>query len=683
MKRLLNIALMATMICCLSLAVTSCKDDDNSDNGNGSSEQADQEPAAADRFWAVAANLVSPFDVTDDYADKTFEPTIGEPTDGNTTVRTVNATDINVAAASFASITGTDISAETSTYTFHDDAVGTLTYNKSTDGQSLATVDVSIKQIPGLQRIVYQSPEQMGDNAVTDGVPYYSFGDVIKRLNKNGITEYWICIHPAFTKQGITTTQWATLSPLPDENVWTYTGSNKYTYALPTKIGEHNKEMQQMAELTYALLDPDTWYKNAQGNGIKAFNDIKKENLQYINGNFWLNAQKQWSKLELWQKVFGYSYGQMKNLGYADATQNTPLHFLGKGYSWHTTWSNYPTLFQYSYSNGTAQTSNMHNYQYKKVSKNVISPIIELNCKTQISPLSPDWINEDFFGDKTPRYIFRTATGKSLFGKNPNPYASIAGSGIVDVFVYNTVYQINVGPTEKMEDHIPNAILGSITAEEAKVGNFITSDGRFWSSKEEADIHGGTVAVVVYVGGNIRVESDSVYNGLAIALNPIESKWWAKNDGNCPDIASFISSNDAINDFKGMYNTRILSKQCYEEHQHDAAKACCDYTKVNSRDNTISQWFLPSVGQWQIAIEEMKQNANSSENFLEKFALDNVITEDLVFWTSTPQNQENAYYFQLNKNWGSTKAYKTYVTDCLPFLAFKYGEGGKENPSNH
>ena len=74
MKKIFNIALIAATVCGLSLAVTSCKDDDNKNNGgNGNGEeQAEGVMDNAGRFWAVAANLVSPFDVTDDYENKTF-----------------------------------------------------------------------------------------------------------------------------------------------------------------------------------------------------------------------------------------------------------------------------------------------------------------------------------------------------------------------------------------------------------------------------------------------------------------------------------------------------------------------------------------------------------------------------------------------------------------------------------
>ena len=90
---MMNFALMAAMVCGLSLAVTSCKDDDNSDNNGGQATAEEQAAEDANTFWSVAANLVSPFDVTAEYKNKTFEPTIGEAEQGSTTVRVVTVPD--------------------------------------------------------------------------------------------------------------------------------------------------------------------------------------------------------------------------------------------------------------------------------------------------------------------------------------------------------------------------------------------------------------------------------------------------------------------------------------------------------------------------------------------------------------------------------------------------------------
>ena len=76
----------------LSMSVTSCKDDDDD---NKSEEQKEQEALQkADAFWDVVGQLTSTDNYTADYRDKTFEPTIGEPLEGNSTVRVVATNDM-------------------------------------------------------------------------------------------------------------------------------------------------------------------------------------------------------------------------------------------------------------------------------------------------------------------------------------------------------------------------------------------------------------------------------------------------------------------------------------------------------------------------------------------------------------------------------------------------------------
>jgi hypothetical protein len=75
----------------------------------------------AETFWAVAANLVSPFDVTTEYENKTFEPTIGSPLNGNSTIRVVSTGDMSAAAKRFADLTGAPVDENTTTYTYEDE----------------------------------------------------------------------------------------------------------------------------------------------------------------------------------------------------------------------------------------------------------------------------------------------------------------------------------------------------------------------------------------------------------------------------------------------------------------------------------------------------------------------------------------------------------------------------------
>ena len=57
MKKLMNLWLLAALVCGLALSVTSCKDDDDD---NKSEEQQQQEQAEkASKFWSVVGQLVS------------------------------------------------------------------------------------------------------------------------------------------------------------------------------------------------------------------------------------------------------------------------------------------------------------------------------------------------------------------------------------------------------------------------------------------------------------------------------------------------------------------------------------------------------------------------------------------------------------------------------------------------
>ena len=76
MKKILNLWLMAALLCGLSMSVTSCKDDDIND-GSDSGSPEEQLAEQSNEFWAVAGQFVGTTNATSDYADKTFEPIIG------------------------------------------------------------------------------------------------------------------------------------------------------------------------------------------------------------------------------------------------------------------------------------------------------------------------------------------------------------------------------------------------------------------------------------------------------------------------------------------------------------------------------------------------------------------------------------------------------------------------------
>ena len=190
--------LMAVLtVCVLSLTATSCKDDDN-DNGNGTEQQgsdstegtmtlADDQLSSLIYQWCdVQSGDLS----SSSLRQKTYEVTEGVVTDeSRPTVRSVEVGTIEGAdayAARALHALGIDNQSPAG-FSFSDAEVGTVSYKHGgTDANVLATVDVDVKQLPGLTRmqLVKQLPENAG------GEPYYQMGDVICFSKKNPNTGY-------------------------------------------------------------------------------------------------------------------------------------------------------------------------------------------------------------------------------------------------------------------------------------------------------------------------------------------------------------------------------------------------------------------------------------------------------------------------------------------------------------
>jgi len=142
-KRLFDFVLMAAITCSLSLVTTSCSDKDkelsDEEKEQQTEQQADQDMDDAATFWQVVGQLTDDV-MPDDWRNATYEPAIGLPDDADNAVRIVSTADIETAAERFAQLTGAAVTASTTTYTYQNDLVGTLTY-RQTGGTSLATVD--------------------------------------------------------------------------------------------------------------------------------------------------------------------------------------------------------------------------------------------------------------------------------------------------------------------------------------------------------------------------------------------------------------------------------------------------------------------------------------------------------------------------------------------------------------
>ena len=440
MKKILNLWLLAALVCGLGLGVTSCKDDD--DDSKSEEQQQQEQEERASKFWSVVGQLVSSDDYAADYEDKTFEPVYGIADATNETTRIVETNDMQTAAQRFSDLVGASIDENTPSYTYSDPEVGTLTYTRGGTADDWATVDVSIKQVPRLRKIIYREGGE-GTNASFAGKAWYRFGDVVSRTLDDGKVEYWICVRPAFGPEKKGDSHWVCLNYLPPKNFFNYSYDSK-SWTMPTGIGTDKENMQNLAEMLYAIIHPEQWYNNANTyhtdgklwgfSGLPIFADFKKANVMYHNQYFWQKVAEAWERNEVANDAFGIDFEVL-----SDHLEQEGLNLLYEGYQWwfKTSWN--CKLWQASYTNGTKNDEkNLHHAEYKDISKNMKE--IPFDCR-EMGALKQNY-NKFFDNDGKYRWVIRHATGADLNnGSQPAPTSRLQGKGVKDFYRYYEEYE--------------------------------------------------------------------------------------------------------------------------------------------------------------------------------------------------------------------------------------------------
>ena len=637
-RKIMNLWLMAALVCGLSICVTSCKDDD--DNPGGEPETEEQ-AATVSKFWSVVGQLVSSDDYTVDYEDKTFEPVYGIADASNETTRIVETNDMRTAASCFADLVGAAIDENTPSYTYSDPEVGTLTYTRGGTAEDWATVDVSIKQVPRLRKIIYRVGGE-GTNASFQEKAWYRFGDVVSRQNQDGQTEYWICVRPAFGPEKKSDSHWVCLNTVPQKNLFHVNGSNGTQYYVPTGVGTNTKRMQDLAEMFYAMVYPDKWYETATNNhtdglisfsGVPIFTDFTKANLMYHNQHFWKRVAAAWEKRDIADKALNTNFGS-----FVDRIEHEGITLLYEGYSWWSKTSWNCKLYQASYTNGTAyDEKNLHHAVYTKPEKNMKS--IKFDCRTMGDELSN---YQDFFGDTKLRWVIRHATGKELNGgSQPAPTSRLQG-GCKDEYRYYDEYPDQAeksGP--KGNDDIGPEVADPFSNEPqdipAKVGALVGLDGKFYENKAKCEAAcTQPVAMVVYVSTDgHRVEKGKPWTGLALALSDEASadgsgqfQWTVGDARTTMDLCTTCvsggkrtdegNSGDLETDYRSFVldgwamTKRMVQHDCFN-HSHPAAEAA--WSTAN-RPAGFSEWFMPSIGQWILALKGMGYERQYTSSYL-------------------------------------------------------------------
>ena len=267
-KNILNIWLLAALLCGLSLSVTSCKDDDSDNNGKGGEEQETYEGLSTLENDQLADLVAAWTDANRDdlngtaWLNNQYEPTIGlELDETQPGIRSIVASTVEGADSIAAGMLGTlGIDYEKPAgFTYNNSQVGTIEYSHG-EGNTLGTISVKIRQIPVLQEI--RLVKELGENA--KGKPYYKCGDIVKYKDR-----FYVCV--SNHKYG----QEARFITLNDQDTHT---KGKFTWKGVGNDTVYNDDMAKAEVL-------GDWLENVVCNGTM-WNSVVKRMTDTKNANY-------------------------------------------------------------------------------------------------------------------------------------------------------------------------------------------------------------------------------------------------------------------------------------------------------------------------------------------------------------------------------------------------------------
>ncbi len=517
------------------LTLTSCKDEEltEEEKQQKQEQENDRQFLLTSEFWQVVGQLSNAEVLPDDWQHATFEPGIGEASDKSSTTRIVPTNEAEAAAESFEHLTGADVTGLDS-YEWKRD-FGTLTYQRLHDGTGWAAVDVDIKQMPGLKRIVYCTPEQQGLNASVPGVPYYRFGDVIKKKNENDEWEYWVCVRPCFGPEKKGDMHWMCLGNLPDKNIKSYTYKGR-TWYWPVSLTTNYEHIKNLSEMTFAILDPTRWADHYQNNPNEyMFHDFSTANIKYHNRYFWQLVQDAWNT-----PLPGEGDKTVADLLFHRSIEtlqtSKQLNYFYGSASGPGTWSWYMKMQAISVLIHTADPTGFQCRDLVKKNVNESCEHTDFDIRWYSDNGYSD--QDNFFKKNVYIYPLRYATGKTLLGSQPNYYQSMAGpNGIQDVYVFNEFYEQKRGSgydTKTFDEHDVDSIRKSrqgVERVESKpmaevkkedIGKLLAKNGMIYNNAEDAE-KDGTKAVAMIVATKEDKFRFTNYDGTESSADKLKS----------------------------------------------------------------------------------------------------------------------------------------------------------------
>ena len=600
MKKTTNWMLMALLTVGLGMNLASCKEDEMSEEEKEWREADPYEKGSEEAldFWTVISQLTDLQTLPNDWKTATFEPTIGTASETDPYTRIVVVQDVAEAIAAYSCLIGLAESLPdyTSGNNYSNNRVGTLNYARSRDGQSVATVEVNIKQLPKLKKIVYMTPEQIGDNASLTGSAYYHFGDVVSRVRpEDGETEYWICVNPASHLTGKTVSHWISVSDLPAKNVYTWTRSDGVDVVLPTAICSKYTYIHDFAELVYALTHPDQYFANlGQNTSLTIFSGFSRKNLNYINQWYFARIDRAWQEKGLYSQVLYTTNDELKN--------RQELDIFCKGYSW--VMGKTGTLYTYTYSGPNWKTATWmkRTYDFKDTSK----PPFNIHLWGIAGKGNSNW-------EPHNAYVVRYATGEMLCKMAGAAYDwKTALSGCTDVYVYNKYFYPELPSHQYDLNKEPEILTGDKPMKEVAkedIGKVLAKNGKIYIDAAAAE-RDGTKAVAM------------------IVATKYDNFRFTKYDGSAADASGLLSHSTDSHEM--LKNALAISLDCWRKDIYNnnsivgndfGASGNFEDDKHYVSSNGLGQWVAATSYFWQRAIAGSGDDAEiwTYENMLNRW----------------------------------------------------------------
>ncbi len=651
MKRVMNYVLTAAMVCGLSFAATSCKDDDKSDNNNGENmEQLESTGGEVSMEDIQLSTLISNFaEVQADellaqsgWQSKTYEATLGLVLDeSRPTVRSIEVGTLDAAderAEAMLRELGID-GQSPSGFTFSNASVGTVSYQHGggTDANTLAVINLDVRQLPGISQL--RMVKALPANDGTFG--YYGRGDIVKKDGR-----LWICTRPAakkgdyayfvsfWTRHRTDNCRWGTYKDmvyLASDEMASETDLISWLHTFVMWEEGYEKVIRCLSEK--GITNADDIEQLVPANRIDRRALINKLHIKPIDLPVEPLAMPDWIDANKWgdtPKANG-RYCAPRSLLLANKFRYAinPCEYWVPFISWATV-AEAKEIDQSlkSLKSQSAKTNSNH-FQYD------ISTVVDIldngtkldhggADKCQYVLAAVHWKHEYYAGNQWAIFDFtkdwndkqdvnntdvndiclwlscNIISGTLKFKDNGEANASVQ-----KVWVAREDAKIEEPEEDKNDE-------SKIHKDEVKLYSIIGTDSKFYDNVQAARAAGTTpMAIVTYLGETKRAERGKAWNGLAMALDKLPKEYQYTDDDHAKDacVPATFKGAQADKDFTGWETTQTLVGGCGKGHDHQAAKACntygADSLNLTARQTEFSSWFLPSYGQWIAAVRAL------------------------------------------------------------------------------